>query len=493
MKQIFQISIFLLLTTYVFGQQVPREMVILEIGTGTWCQYCPGAAMGADDLLANGCLVAVVENHNGDPFANQYSNARNSFYAITGYPTAIFDGISRVVGGNHSQSMYPTYLPRYNQRIAIPCDYSMDMQITNSGLDYTAVITITKVAPNTATGLKLHFFVTQSHISYNWQGQNHVNFVNRLMVPDQNGTAIDFSGGDVVTVTLNFSLDPTWPVEDIEFVAGIQAQNKEFLQGIKKAAIDLHVDFAASDTIIPINQPVTFTNYTTGGYIGTPETYQWFFPGATPDTSSEANPTVTYTECGSHNVKLIVNHGGQIDSLERQAYVQVGPLVNITASPSDTSFWPFNPIVLDATIDDPQATYLWQPSGETTPSITVTFDQYGLGEHTFTVTVNSSGCEIIKSHTIYFYGVEGINDNKNHNLNIFPNPASSSLHFYVEKSGVYNIYIKDLTGKTIISKPSEYFISGNDYILNIKDLSKGIYLLQLVNESSSYTQKLIVR
>ncbi|HAW58251.1 MAG TPA: hypothetical protein DCX03_04440, partial [Bacteroidales bacterium] len=92
MKQIFQISIFLLLTTYVFGQQVPREMVILEIGAGTWCTYCPGAAMGADDLLANGCSVAVVENHNGDPFANQYSNARNSFYAITGYPTAIFDG-----------------------------------------------------------------------------------------------------------------------------------------------------------------------------------------------------------------------------------------------------------------------------------------------------------------------------------------------------------------------------------------------------------------
>jgi len=149
--------------------------------------------------------------------------------------------------------------------------------------------------------------------------------------------------------------------------------------------------------------------------------------------------------------------------------------------------------VLDATIDDPQATYLWQPGGETTSSITVSFDQYGLGEHTFTVTVNSSGCEITKSHTIYFYGVEGISNNKNHHLDIFPNPASSSLHICVEKPEVYNIYIKDLTGKTIISKPSENFASGNDYILDIKNLSRGIYLLQLVNESSSYTQKLIVR
>ena len=34
-----------------------RNMVILEIGTGTWCQYCPGASMGAHDLLANGKTV----------------------------------------------------------------------------------------------------------------------------------------------------------------------------------------------------------------------------------------------------------------------------------------------------------------------------------------------------------------------------------------------------------------------------------------------------
>ena len=34
----------------VFGQQVNRDKVIVEIGTGTWCTYCPGAAMGADDL-----------------------------------------------------------------------------------------------------------------------------------------------------------------------------------------------------------------------------------------------------------------------------------------------------------------------------------------------------------------------------------------------------------------------------------------------------------
>ena len=93
----------------VFGQQVDRDKVIVEIGTGTWCTYCPGAAMGADDLVANGHPVAIIENHNGDSYANQYSNARNSYYGISGYPTAFFDGGNSVVGGSHSSSMYSRY------------------------------------------------------------------------------------------------------------------------------------------------------------------------------------------------------------------------------------------------------------------------------------------------------------------------------------------------------------------------------------------------
>jgi hypothetical protein len=64
----------------VFPQAVQRNMVILEIATGTWCQYCPGAANGADQLITNGCAVAVIENHNGDAFANSFSNARNNYY-----------------------------------------------------------------------------------------------------------------------------------------------------------------------------------------------------------------------------------------------------------------------------------------------------------------------------------------------------------------------------------------------------------------------------
>lgn len=321
----------LLVPLFIIAQSVPREMVVMEIGTGTWCTYCPGAAMGADDLLENGCKVAVIENHNGDPFANAFSNSRNSYYGISGYPTAVFDGVAASVGGSHTNSMYATYLPKYNSRIVVPANIQMLIDVTHTGLDYTAVITITKVGTLTPASFKLHYFVTVSNIQYNWQGQTHLEHVNVLMVPDQNGTPISFASGDTQVVTLNYTLDATWPVEDCEFITFVQdaTTTKEIFNGIKRGAIDLTPEFTASATQIIKNQEVTFTNGTTGGYIGVPETYEWSFPGGTPATSTEKNPVVTYSQVGTYDVTLIVDRGSQIDTLVKPGYITVNAPVGI--------------------------------------------------------------------------------------------------------------------------------------------------------------------
>jgi hypothetical protein len=171
---------------------ITRNLVVVEIGTGTWCTYCPGAAMGADDLVENGHPVAIIENHNGDSYANQYSNARNSFYGITSYPTAKFDGITTVPGGSHTQSMYGSYLPRVNQRLEAATPFDIDFTLTDNGnSNYTVSVDVSKVG-DYSNDVVLHVFITESGIQQNWQGQTHLEFVNRLMVPNQNGTALDF-------------------------------------------------------------------------------------------------------------------------------------------------------------------------------------------------------------------------------------------------------------------------------------------------------------
>lgn len=336
MKKTLLFLLAITLSSFVVGQQVSRQMVIMEVGTGTWCQYCPGAALGADDLVENGQQVAVVENHNGDSYANQYSNSRNSYYAITGYPTAIFDGLLKHSGGHHTNSLYSTYLPKYNQRMAVLSDYTLSMVITNtSGNSYQADVTIKKEnSATTATSFKLHFAITQSHISQNWQGQTHLNFVNRKMVPDQNGTAIDMTGIDEKTVTLTFDMDANWVFEDCEFVSFIQASNKEVLQGIKRGAIDLTVDFDVDTTIVNTHIPIQFTNNTFGGYIDAPETYEWSFPGGDPSTSTEKDPIVTYDSAGLYTVQLIVNRGSQIDTVSKTAFIEVQSAVGMSTLPT---------------------------------------------------------------------------------------------------------------------------------------------------------------
>jgi hypothetical protein len=189
MKKLF-LTMFLVIVVVTALISVPRNKVVVEIGTGTWCVYCPGAAMGADDLVTNGHPVAIIENHNGDTYANVYSNARNTYYNITGFPTAEFDGLNPSVGGSNTQSMYTTYLPRVNARMAIPAHFNITAGGALDGNNLSLSVTLDKTEADTNTNLRLHAAITESGIQQNWQGQTHLEFVNRLMMPDQNGTTV---------------------------------------------------------------------------------------------------------------------------------------------------------------------------------------------------------------------------------------------------------------------------------------------------------------
>jgi hypothetical protein len=60
------------------------------------------------------------------------------------------------------------------------------------------------------------------------------------MAPDELGTAVDLMNNSNISVDLNFSLDPSWVLDECEFVAWIQnLNNKEILQGSKVKLMDL--------------------------------------------------------------------------------------------------------------------------------------------------------------------------------------------------------------------------------------------------------------
>jgi PKD repeat protein len=512
MKKFIFLFTFIALTMTVMSQS-QRQMVLSEDFTSTLCTYCPGCAMGMDDLLSNGKLVAVVESHsNGlgtDPYTNTSSTARNTMYSVQAFPSASFDGWEQYTGGNHTTSMYTSYIPLYNNCIALTSPVTMSMSVTNTNLNYTVVVTLTKTDVISSSNNILYFFVTQSHISYNWEGQTHLEHVNRLMAPDANGTAVDFTSGDTQTVTLNFAMNSSWPLADCEFIASFQDKDagqgnqsgtaggypiKKFkiYQTIKRGVIDLTPGFTADNTNVQLNGTVTFTNATIGGYVGTPETFQWNFPGATPDTSTATNPSVVYTECGAHDVILIVNNGGQIDTLTKSLYIMVGPLVNMLITPQDTACY-YVPITLDATTTG-ATSYLWTPGGFTTPSITVDEPTIGLGLHSYTVDVSDGSCTNSQTKTIFYDACTGIGQNNaNMSTLIYPNPNHGNFTLELNSLVPQNINIV-ITNSLGVRVYSENDITFSGQLLKSINLNvpSGVYFLSILNSGKNNVQKFLV-
>jgi hypothetical protein len=227
------IALFVLTFLTVLAFALPRDMCVVEIGTGTWCQYCPGASMAADDLDTNNIHAAIIENHNGDPYATNDSNARNTYYGITGYPTGFFDGLNPVVGGNHTTSMYSSYLPKVNSRLAIDSDFTLYGTAALNGSTLTVEGVARKMEPNTNSNIRMHLVLTESDILVNWQGQNHVSFVARTWYPNYLGTGVSFDVNPRQSVIGNMTLG-NWVQDHMEIIVFLQDNTtKEILQGTK--------------------------------------------------------------------------------------------------------------------------------------------------------------------------------------------------------------------------------------------------------------------
>lgn len=279
------IIVMLLLATLSVTWAVPREMVVLEIGTGTWCPYCPGASMGAHDLLAAGYNVAVIKNHNGDPYANTFSNTRNSYYGITSYPTALFDGLNGVSGGSNTNSMYNSYLPRVTARLAVASKYTITSVGSLDNGVLNVAVTVSKPEADTNTNVYLRAALTESNIMQNWQGQTRLDNVLRLMAPNATGSLITLGTGESTTVNLSFDLNAAWQLPNLELVLFLQNNtSKEILQGKKYSVPGLTGAFPAS------TDNLAFPNTFVTGISTMPITFYNFGDNTVTGTVSSNNP-----------------------------------------------------------------------------------------------------------------------------------------------------------------------------------------------------------
>ncbi|MBE9492338.1 MAG: T9SS type A sorting domain-containing protein [Bacteroidetes bacterium] len=537
---------FIVCTT--LAQQVEREMVVLEIGTGTWCPYCPGAAMGADDLVSNGHDVAVIEYHNGDDYTNTASNARNNYYNVPGYPTANFDGTLTYVGGSASQSLYPTYLPRYNQRKSINSSFTIDIEGESSGLiDFNIDITVIKVASFSGGNLVLQVAVTESHIPKFWQGMNELNFVERMMVPNHIGTSLDFSGNDTINLNFIFSLEEGWDTENCELVVFIQDNStKEIQQGAKRDMMsfgnvnDYDVALTGVSNLLDKlchgelepkvvirnngNENLTFVDinyYVNGSAVST---YQW--TGNIPFLESEEvllppinfipeeeNELVIYSSDPNGNpdqypINDTIHH--MIEEAEVTPAI-VKLIMRTDSNPEETTW----------EITDTTGNVLYQggPYSQASQMIMDTFELSPNECYQFTIYDSGGDGFIIPGFYSLYYGnntsisqgtsfgynkaVQFFTDNNpgiiesdwDAHLKIYPNPARdiAMISFTMKQNDYVSVRIFNLLGEVVYSRDNSYLSSGKQVIqISGENLSPGIYFVHLRIGNQGITEKMSI-
>ncbi len=205
---------------------VERNCVLLEIGTGTWCGYCPGAAMGADDMVEAGLDVAVVEYHYGDSFVSSDGGARVAYYNINGFPTSVFDGMDQFADGDPTESMYDIYVDHYIPRKAKRAIFSLETEITQTTNDNEFLVHVVagQLWEYTSSDMRFQVVLTESHIPFDWEEIMHeVNFVCRDMIPDADGTEVVLENpGDFMEFNFTVNIPGDYVIENCELVFFLQ-------------------------------------------------------------------------------------------------------------------------------------------------------------------------------------------------------------------------------------------------------------------------------
>lgn len=257
----------LLMTASAFAQtkdNVARECVLFEVFTGVNCPYCPAAANGIGQMLDEGLAIAPVAYHTSAFSTPLYytteTNARANYYSITSYPTLKADGILSVSGGGSaSQSMYSTYLNRYNQRINQPSPFTIDLSYgPDEGNLCRVNCTVTQVGECSGSNVRVFIALTQCNIDVSWQGMQGLHHVCRDMIPTQMGTVFT---GQTMNISETFELN--YPKEDCYLTAWVQDYTtKEVYQAVRMTTLmDLDYDLVLKNVDGVITQNCSGTQH----------------------------------------------------------------------------------------------------------------------------------------------------------------------------------------------------------------------------------------
>jgi thiol-disulfide isomerase/thioredoxin len=216
------------------AQEETEKIVLAEQFTGTWCPYCPGSSGALERVQKElGREKFVVLSYHcaagrTDPFDNPDSNARLSFYQISGFPTVVFNGLYKKVGGSSDPgdtSIDESYTTMYNMSKQRSTPFSMTLtgvieSEESAGYVVNCEAVVTSVAPMAAP-TAVRFVVYEDNLNYRApNGESVFDWVVRKTLEPVPLTITEPGQQQVIKQTI--ALDSKWKRQNLGVVALVQ-------------------------------------------------------------------------------------------------------------------------------------------------------------------------------------------------------------------------------------------------------------------------------
>ncbi|MEO8086379.1 MAG: T9SS type A sorting domain-containing protein [Bacteroidota bacterium] len=233
--------------------------------------------------------------------------------------------------------------------------------------------------------------------------------------------------------------------------------------------------------------PNTCTDFVNLSFNAT--SYQWSFPGATPDTSTATNPTnICYYNPGNYDVQLIATDSNGSDTLLLSNFITVypAPVPQAITQIDDTLYanagaftiqWYFNSTLISGATN---YYYVAQASGD-----------YSV------VCTDANGCAVGESIFNVIAGLESMADSRQ--IIVFPNPVGDKVRIQIPiaigievKSGTsVEISIYNVVGEKVWNGLQEPKTTNLEVEINVSQLVQGIYFLELSPGDKTFRAKFV--
>lgn len=392
-------------------------------------------------IATNGDNIGLIKYQmnwpgSGDPYYTLEGGVRRTYYGVSAVPMLYAEGknvATTAAGVNNA----------YNTAMADPAFVTITgtHHVDGNNFSVTANITPYVTLLNATAHVVIIEKITTGNVASN--GETSFKHVMMKMMPDANGTTMNFESG--VTTTLNFTHDMTTTnveeMEDLIAVIFIQDNSNKYV--FQSAYTEEAGSVAATVSFDPV-------------------------AGSTGVTT-EADLHITFD--------MPVFHIGGADITNDN----VAGLVSLKQVGG--ADFPFT-----ATINDEKTIITVDPTG--------LLNSYTSYELALSEVQNTNGVVTPASSTTFETGMHvGVDEITAGFIGIIPNPASSdmSISYYTTAAGNVSLSVHDLSGRMIEQIKSENVSAGQHTVQwNAAKLATGAYLVRMQTNATVKTTRLIV-